>query len=700
LWAATAVQVGLRPYESSFTISNLCDIQMRPFITDCLVAHMKKQKPASSPAPPAAGGPQKGAAGWPGKVSIHLAVILCIGLLAYANSFSVPFTLDDNSSIVDNPVIRNLSAFLSGAGYTYNPRRFVGYLTIALNHHFGGLEVAGYHAVNLAIHLANAQLVYLIARVTLATPFLRGEDPAPDSAPPLHALVPLFASLLFVVHPIQTQAVTYVIQRLASLATLFYLAALFCYIKARLAMAFRTAATARAGREGEAGAPFSPALAGWFTLSLACTIIAMRTKEITATLPLAVLLYEFSFFGADKKKRLLLLAPLLLTLLIVPIGLLTSGEPVGELLSDVSALTRETVEISRAEYLLTQFSVIATYLRLLLLPVNQNLDYDYPVYHSLFTPRVLFSFVLLALFASLAVWLYRKSGSGGRQTRLYRLGGFGIAWFFLALSVESSVIPIRDVIFEHRLYLPSFGFFLFFAAGAAHVARAVPVRGVVAAASVIVLSLAAATFARNNVWGDELRLWQDVLAKSPGKSRPYNNVGLLYKNRGEIDQAIPYFEKAVAIGQDFLSYDNLGVACYQKGRAKEAMELLERARALNPGYAPIYTNIGKICLEADDLQNAIRNLEEACRLAPDAPAANLNLGAAYTRRGDYDKAIFHLKRVLQHDPQALEARYNLGAAYYLAGSLPAAVQELETVLRLSPGHPEASTLLRTVTGKP
>ena len=653
---------------------------------------MRKQKTASRPAPTVAGDPQK-TAGWPRKVSVHLALILCLGLLAYANSFGVPFTFDDNSSIVDNPVIRNLSDFLSGAGYTYNPRRFVGYLTIALNHHFGGLEVAGYHAVNLAIHLANALLFYLIARVTLTTPFFRGDEPAPDAAPALHALVPLFASLLFVVHPVQTQAVTYVIQRLASLATLFYLAALFCYIKARLVLAGGTPPTDRTP-------PFSPAVAGWFTLSLACTVLAMRTKEITATLPLAVMLYEFSFFGAEKKKRLLLLAPILLTLLIVPIGLLASGEPIGALLSDVSALTRETVEITRGEYLLTQFSVITTYLRLLLLPVGQNLDYDYPVYHSLLTPRVLSSFVLLALLALLAAWLYRTSGSGGRQTRLYRLGGFGIAWFFLTLSVESSVIPIRDVIFEHRLYLPSIGFFLFFAAGAAHVARAVPVRAAAAAASVIVLSLAAATFARNGVWGDELRLWHDVLAKSPGKTRPYNNVGLLYKNRGDVDQAIPYLEKAVAIGEDFQSYDNLGVAYYQKGRTKEALELLERARKLNPGYAPIYTNIGKIYLEADDTQNAIRNLEEACRLAPGAPAANLNLGAAYTRGGDYGKAIFHLKRVLQDDPQALEARYNLGAAYYLAGSLPAAVEELETVLRLSPGHPEATALLRTVTGKP
>ena len=366
---------------------------------------MRKQKTASRPAPTVAGDPQK-TAGWPRKVSVHLALILCLGLLAYANSFGVPFTFDDNSSIVDNPVIRNLSDFLSGAGYTYNPRRFVGYLTIALNHHFGGLEVAGYHAVNLAIHLANALLFYLIARVTLTTPFFRGDEPAPDAAPALHALVPLFASLLFVVHPVQTQAVTYVIQRLASLATLFYLAALFCYIKARLALAGGTPHTDRTP-------PFPPAVAGWFTLSLACTVLAMRTKEITATLPLAVMLYEFSFFGAEKKKRLLLLAPILLTLLIVPIGLLASGEPIGALLSDVSALTRETVEITRGEYLLTQFSVIATYLRLLLLPVGQNLDYDYPVYHSLLTPRVLSSFVLLALLALLAAWLYRTSGSGG-----------------------------------------------------------------------------------------------------------------------------------------------------------------------------------------------------------------------------------------------------------------------------------------------
>lgn len=634
---------------------------------------------------------------------LHLVLIVVTGTLVYSNTFGVPFTFDDNHSIIDNPVIKDLSTFLSGAGYAYNPRRFVGILTIALNYHVGGLSVTGYHLVNLAIHLGNALLVYALVRLTFRAPFFKPTTGEPTAAP---RLVSLFAALLFVAHPVQTQAVTYVIQRLASLATLFYLAAVICYAKARIVMV-------EGGSSDDSGRAVRGA--GWFLLCLLAIICAMRTKEIAATLPLTIVLYEFSFFGAHRGKRLLLLLlPVLLTLLVVPIGILVAGKPAAELLSDVSSLTRETQNISRGGYLLTQFCVIATYLRLLFLPIAQNLDYDYPVYHSLFAPRVLSSFLLLSGLIALALVLYRKSADGGAcgvgadrqpvgtsaQTRqAYRLIAFGIVWFFLTLSVESSIIPIKDVIFEHRVYLPSFGAFIAFAAAASLLARRVPRQAAFAAGACIVLALGVATFARNEIWGDQLVLWRDVLEKSPGKARPYNNVGLLLKERGDVDGALRCFQRAVELQPDFDAYDNLGVTLYLRGLTGEALKSLEHARELNPNSPHVYINVGKIYLDSGDLPRAIVEFEKALALAPDAPVALNNIASAHLKLRQYDKAIAYLREGEHVNPDDLTVRYNLAAALYLKGAPEQALRELERVLRADPEHQAAKELVRTITGR-
>jgi len=164
------------------------------------------------------------------KPLVAVFLVLSCGVLAYSNSFRVPFVFDDLPSIVDNPVIRSLDNFLaSTSGYENHERRFVGYLTFALNYRLGGLDVTGYHAFNLVVHLANALLLYALVRLAFRTPHLAGSRLAPRAG-----TVALLCGLLFVVHPVQTQAVTYVVQRLTSLATLFYLLAMVLYAVGRL----------------------------------------------------------------------------------------------------------------------------------------------------------------------------------------------------------------------------------------------------------------------------------------------------------------------------------------------------------------------------------------------------------------------------------------------------------------------------------
>ncbi|TGU70909.1 tetratricopeptide repeat protein [Geomonas terrae] len=648
---------------------------------------------------------------WLDKTPLHIILILLVALAGYANTFGVPFVFDDQTSIIDNQAIRDVGRFLSGDGFAYNPRRFLGYLTLALNYHFSALEPAGYHAVNLAIHVACGWVVYALCRVTLATPFFRAKS-LPRSAT---ATIPLLAALLFVAHPVQTQAVTYVVQRLASLATLFYLAALLCYAKGRVL-------------QEESGNAFPARGVVFFLGALVAALAAFATKEIAATLPLALLLYDFSFFGRGMKKRYLLLTASVLCIAAIAVAVATAERPIGELISDISRATRETQQVSRLDYLLTQFSVIVTYLRLLILPVAQNVDYDFPIYSTFFTPPVFLSFLVLALLFALALYLYRLSapqtgdtaeekGRGG----YLRLIGFGILWFFLTLSVESSLIPISDVIFEHRLYLPCFGAFLAFASVFAMAFEKSASSARVAVAAFVVLALTVTTWQRNSVWGDSVTLWSDNAAKSPNKWRPQNNLAraLLKENRvneafaagsnavrlapesfeahnvlatvyekmGALDAAIEQYRLSVAANPNYLiALSNLGAALQKKGALSEATACFRKAVELDGANMVAHNNLAGALLQQGNLEEARQHVLEAGRLDPAALEPRVNLAAITEAAGDLDGAIRMYQEVAGQNPGYAFARYRLAGAYYHKKEMEKAIGCYQEVVRLDPGY--------------
>lgn len=483
-----------------------------------------------------------------GSPLLHVGLIALVALIAYANSFGVPFLFDDESSIVYNDEIRTISNFLgSRIGYDSMPNRYVGYLTFALNHHFGGLNPFGYHLVNLLVHLGNGLLVYVLVLLIMRTPFftsrLHGNvDPIADSDSPAgtNRFLALFTALLFTSHPIQTQAVTYIVQRLSSLATLFYLASLVCHLRWRLSR--------------QKNVPFlSRQVLPYWLLSLVCAVLAMKTKEIAFTLPLAALLCEFCFFGRPVVKRLAEWVPLLLTALVIPVTMLSIPRGLGQVLSHVGKATMESDLHTRWEYLFTQFSVIITYLRLLLLPVNQKLDYDYPVNHSLMEPRALLAFLVLLALLGLAIWLFKvssRSTAASMPAAYLRLAAFGIIWFFLTLAVESSIIPINDLIFEHRLYLPSVGFFLALSGLVPVVCSTWSPEKRYLLLGGVTLLLTVATLVRNGVWASEIGLWRDTVAKSPGKSRAHANLAVAYAKQERVEEALREFETAMQLAPD------------------------------------------------------------------------------------------------------------------------------------------------------
>lgn len=568
----------------------------------------------------------------------HILLVIATALGTYANSFHVPFLFDDESSITGNKVIRSLANFfVNGDGYAYNPRRFVGYLTFALNYRWGGLDVVGYHVVNLAIHIASALLIYALLRLTFRTPVLRNSVLASQS--PLLALA---AALLFVVHPLQTQAVTYTVQRLASLATCFYLAALVMHVRWRLAL--------------EAGARcLSKKTLPCYLTSLAAAVLAMKTKEIAFTLPLVVLLYEVFFFGWPDRKRWLMLAPMLLTALIIPLGMINLQQPVGEVIAEASQATVVKSPLSRWEYLYTQFSVIVTYLRLLALPVNQNLDHDYPVNLSLLELRAFLALLLLTSLLAAGVLLYRRSRRGDNAS--LRLAAFGIFWFFITLAVESSIIPITDVIYEHRVYLPSVGFMIavvtLVALGVCRLTkhRRLPARIAFALLTLVVTGLAGTTYARNMVWQSQVSLWQDVQRKSPHKARPNNNLGKALEEIGRFDEAMEMYQRALRIKPDHAeSLHNLGrILLLIKGRPDLAEPLFYRAITANPNYVDAYVNLGAACIRLGRYAEAIGLLGRAKVISSDRPDLRFNLGIAYVLIGNMGGAAGELEALYRLD---------------------------------------------------
>ena len=329
------------------------------------------------------------------KPLLHCFLICAVGLIVYSNTFNAPFQWDENIFIKENPVVRDLHYFAdpsSAKGLQYYDAlkgRYIGYLTFALNYKINGFDVTGYHIFNIAVHLINALLLYCLVILTFRTPFLADSQTKRYSRE-----IALLASLFFVAHPLHTEAVTYVFQRLASLVTMFYMLSLVMYIKARIV----SKRGEGAGKDVEsAGGRRRYSALIWYALSVISAVFAMKTKENAFTLPLVAVLYEMFFFQGPLKKRLLRLIPLLLTLFIIPLTLMGTHNTAGQTMGQINDPGAPGVEmISAEDYFFTQFRVIVTYIRLLFLPVNQNLDYDYPIYHSFLDPGVLLSFLFLA----------------------------------------------------------------------------------------------------------------------------------------------------------------------------------------------------------------------------------------------------------------------------------------------------------------
>lgn len=579
---------------------------------------------------------------------ISLAVYLLIpvlGFLAYSNTFTVPFQYDDVSELEWDSSIRQFPDV--APVWESRKTRFLTYVSFALNYRLHGLDVSGFHLFNILIHLTAALLLAFFVRRLFETPAMKADRGTfPDAAA-------VAAGLIFAVHPVQTEAVTYIVQRAASLAGLFSFLTLWLYQQARFS-----------GRR--------PAYAAaWFS-----ALAAMFTKETAFTLPVAIVLYDLIFWPGEedgRKRKIVRWLPFLMLLGVIPV-LIFFYSPIrfaGDLFG-----SRQTDLISRKDYLLTQFNVIAKYVQLILFPAGQNIDYDFPI-----VKKISDRGTLVSAAAILAVFV-----TAFRMIRREPLIAFSIFWFFLALAVESSFIPIQDVIAERRLYIPLAGACLFMAVVLFR-ALGHQKRGWLVLILIAVL-LSGATYRRNEIWKSGAALWQDAVNKSPRKARPYHNLAHHLSRKGQFEEAMRYCARAMQIDPAYPDpYITLGLIYGNLGRYGEQIQLFEHAEKLGvPTPNEFYNNFGVAVAAKGDSARAIQHFERSIREKPTAIAFN-NMGLTFARQGNGERALEFYEKAMRLDPRNAQAYYLAGVARIQKGEIDQSIRDFERARDRDPKNP-------------
>lgn len=600
-------------------------------------------------------------------------LILAAALLAYHDSFTGPFIFDDTQSIPDNPHIRHLwplsEALKAPDEATVTGRPMVS-LSLALNYAWGGLNVWGFHAFNLAVHILAALSLYGVVRRTLLSKRLQERFASSANG------LALTVALIWTVHPLQTESVTYTIQRAESLMGLFYLLTLYYVI--------RGAGSSRSSL--------------WQLCAVVSCVAGMATKEVMVTAPVVVLLYDRVFLAQSwrevQQRRWPVYAGMAATWLLLRV-----------LMTRAPGFRPTTgfgyKEVSPQEYALTQPGVILHYLRLSFWPHPLCLDYGlrfgWPVARSV--GEALPGLVVVVGLLALTVWL------------LWRIPalGFVCATFFLILTPTSSFVPMADLAFEHRMYL-SLAAVITMAViggheGLALVARRMDSRNgqrpyvAYAVVGVIVATLVYVTVHRNQDYRSEVSIWTDTVAKRPQNPRAHNNLGKELLRMGQAQQAIDQFKEALRITPaNAEPHNNWAIVLSQAGQLPEAIAHYEQALRIRPLYAEAHANFGLVLLQVGRTEEAIQHYEQALQLQPNDAVSQSNLGNALAQTGKLQEAIAHYRQALLLQPDFAEAHNNLGAALERLGKIPEAISHYQQALRINPYYADArNNLARALT---
>ena len=539
-------------------------------------------------------------------------VLLLLVFSAYSNTFQSPPALDDFHSFVEEPKLQ-IESFsliklkdLTQTEFGYS--RLLPMATFAWDFYWGKGHISAFHATNLAIHYACLGAVIFF----LLTLFRCLRSQFPDEIPgrfPVFWLV-FFIAGIWALNPVQTNAVTYLVQRMTSLAAMFYLLSFSFYMNARL-------------RQQHKGKRLMVVFLYFLTGITA--LGAFLSKQNSATLPLLIILAEILFFTPDLIQRLLrrkLLSAFFAILVIIG-GVCFFYSLLPSLLSGY-----DHRNFTLPQRLLTELRIVSSYILLLILPLPQfmNLEHDPTLSMSLFSPPSTFFALIFLSILVLIAWKTRN-----RQ----RLVSFGISWFLINLMIESTIIPL-ELKFEHRLYLPSIGFYL--ALGTVFIMllnTLVQIKKVTISATIVVscgfiiLSVfSSMTYIRNNCWVDNVALYSDCVAKAPMKARNHSNLSRAYAGIGDYDRAIVEAEQAITLGKQhheeyWVSACNIISAYVAKGNIEQAVSEGERliqdapSQAKQNAYPLVLHNLGDAYLKSGDYTAAyntfLKALDFMCR---------------------------------------------------------------------------------------
>jgi tetratricopeptide (TPR) repeat protein len=581
-----------------------------------------------------------------------LAAVALLVAAAYSQTFAVPFLYDDISSIANNPSIRHLStAFWPPVDATVTGRPVLN-LSFAINYAISGTALWGYHAANLAIHVLAGLTLFGIVRRTLSPPL--------DKRATVTALA---ATLLWSLHPLNTQAVTYIAQRAESLMGLFFLCTLYFFI--------RGIGTAEKMRFP------------WFALSVASCLLGMSTKEVMASAPLIVLLYDRTFvagsFRDALRSRWKVHSAMAGTWLVLLLLVFTSNSR--------SEAAGSGAGVVWWQYALTQFPAICHYLRLCFWPYP--LIFDYGTALGLPSLHVLpYALLVVALVAATLWAIVFKPAVG-----------FLGAVFFAVLAPSSSIVPVvGETMADYRMYLPLIPVVVLAVLGMQRWLG----RAALPACLILAASLGAATAARNRDYFSAKEIWTDTVAKRPDNFRARNNLAVVLLNTpGRLDDAIAQYQAALRLNPNSAEgHVNLANALSNaRGRLDDAIAHYAQALSLEPGLYGAHVGMGNALMRVPGrMDDAVAEYEDAVRLKPDAAEGHFNLGNALLRTpGRLNDSVSQFKEALRLKPDFAVAHFSLALALLnLPGRTQEAKAHLEEGLRIQPNDAQARQILANI----
>lgn len=573
-----------------------------------------------------------------------LVCLLCLVLLGsavYLNSLHNQFVFDDLPLIRDNPSIRNLSRVPSYllAGIDKAPYRPLRWISYAVDYQFSGLDPIAYHISNIILHCLTVIIIYL----TIAA--LTGSS-----------RTAFFAACLFAVHPVHTDSVTYISGRRDILSTLFYILGFSLFLRSRQKKRPRL-----------------------LFLSLASYLLAIASKEMAVTLPAMFFFYDFinnlsaegHFFRrcTDALKKIIARYKLFYLGFLTPAVLFTCYKVLIKSPSNKIGFYGGELYIQ----LLTLGKILVYYIKLLLFPVNLIADYSFnsfPLPTSFFEPATFVSILLLCVIAFVTVRLLRTDA----------VMAFAIIWFFVTLLPVCHIFPHHELLAEHYLYLPSFGFVLLVSLLLSR-ASTTPRWKFPAYAlfTVIIALLSVRTFYRNYDWKDSFTIWSKTVKTVPSCVRAINNLGIEYYNRKDYETAKSLYYRTITLQPAYeKAYYNLGNVYKEEKNYERALAMYEKTAELNPTNVKNFNNLGNACAMQQKFPEAIKAYRNALERKPDYAEAYNNLGNVYRSLGDHEQAIAHYQKALALNPGYVDACYNLADTY---NSLKLYEQSIEVLHR-------------------